>query len=362
MIDVAIVGGGPAGLALAAAAAKKGLEVVVFEKKSGAPDKACGEGLMPFGLHALETLGARRHLSMSDTAPIESIEYVQEDGSHVTGKLPGGGGLGIRRIALTAALEACARESGALVHHDVAVRHHTHAADHVALATDHGPVTARVLVAADGLASPRRHQEGLDGPPLARKRFGLRQHFALAPWSRSVEVHWSKGVEAYVTPAGAGRVGVAFLWEDGAQRDVTITAFRKRFPRLDARLGDAPTDSAPRGAGPLARGATARVRDRFVLLGDAAGYVDAITGEGLSLAFACAVALGDLLPVAIAQGANELALAPYERAYARVYGKYARLATTVLAIARAPRLRRAAVHTLARFPKLFDATLGYALG
>ncbi|HEY0883230.1 MAG TPA: FAD-dependent oxidoreductase, partial [Archangium sp.] len=107
-IDVAIIGGGPAGLATAIGAASRGLSVEVFERRPGPVDKACGEGLMPAGLAALERLGVRALLREEDTAPFESILYVQQ-GARVEGRLPSPGGLGVRRLALVDALTKRAR-------------------------------------------------------------------------------------------------------------------------------------------------------------------------------------------------------------------------------------------------------------
>jgi len=89
-------------------------------------------------------------------------------------------------------------------------------------------------------------------------------------------------VEAYVTPAGAGRVGVAFLFEGRAAGG--WDGLLGRFPRLADRLGAAAALSEERGAGPFERASRLRVLDRLALLGDAAGFVDAVTGDGLSLA------------------------------------------------------------------------------
>ena len=87
--DLAIVGGGPAGLAVALEAVARGLTVVVCERRAGALDKACGEGLLPPGLAALSRLGVMPHLDPAECAPFEAITYVQEDGRSVTAKLPG---------------------------------------------------------------------------------------------------------------------------------------------------------------------------------------------------------------------------------------------------------------------------------
>jgi flavin-dependent dehydrogenase len=190
----------------------------------------------------------------------------------------------------------------------------------------------------------------------------LRQHFRLAPWSEFVEVHLGEGMEAFVTPAGDERVGVAFLWErEAVPGPASFESFLLRFPALAARLERAPVESKPRGAGPLAQRARSRIADRFVLAGDAAGYVDAITGEGLSLAFAGAQALGAVLPRAIARGATRDTLLPYDRAVRREYRRYALACRTVLAVARRPRARREVLRFLARRPRLFDRLIALAL-
>ena len=140
-----------------------------------------------------------------------------------------------------------------------------------------------------------------------------------------------------------------------------LRAFLPRFPELAARLADAPADSRPRGAGPLAQGARSRTADRFVLVGDAGGYLDAITGEGVSLAFAGAQALGAILPTALARGATRETLLPYERAIAREYRRYTMVCRSVLALARRPRLRRPVVRFLGSHRRLFDRLIALAL-
>jgi flavin-dependent dehydrogenase len=123
------------------------------------------------------------------------------------------------------------------------------------------------------------------------------------------------------------------------------------------RLDGAIPDSKLRGAGPFERASRARTSDRFALVGDAAGYVDAITGEGISLSLLCAASLGRALPDALARGADRRALVPYEKEFARLFREYAFVARAVLAIARRPRLRRRFLVLLQRFPALFDALL-----
>jgi flavin-dependent dehydrogenase len=365
-IDVAIVGGGPAGLAVAIHAARQGLSTVVFDRQALPADKACGEGLAPPGLRELEALGARQYLTPADCAPIVGIRYLQEDGTDVSGRFTPAPGLGIRRTALAAALTRTAREAGVVLQERCGVANVVRSTERVLLTTAAGEeVEARLLVAADGLASPLRHAQGLDEPVNAQapRRFGLRQHFRVRPWSEFVEIHLARGLEAYVTPAGNDRVGVAFLWEHGkVDGPISFPSLLHRFPALRERLEGASPDSQARGAGPFLRRVRGRSLDRFVLVGDAAGYVDAITGEGLTLALRAASALGQLLPQVLAQGASRASLLPYERAVARHYWRYALSVRMMLAIARYPALRVRVLHGLARYPGIFEALVNFVTG
>jgi len=360
--DVVVVGGGPAGLAAAIGAAKQGLSVVLLEREALPRDKACGEGVMPPGVAVLERLGVMGRIPPSETSPIRGVRYVQEDGRVLEGRLPGAGGLGIRRTALSRALLEQAVAVGVDVRAKTAVRAHCRESESVAVETDGGILRARILVAADGLHSPLRRAEGLDASVRGPRRFGLRQHFARAPWTDFVEVHLSDGAEAYVTPCGPARVGVAYLWSDGTvDRRAGLPHLLERFPRLRGRLRGVPADSESRGAGPFRQKARAWVRDRFVLLGDAAGYVDAITGEGVSIALVSAEALASCLPETARAGGRPHSFSPYLRTSGRAFRTYAWTARTVLALARHPRLRRLALTGLSTQPRTFPWLLAHTV-
>jgi flavin-dependent dehydrogenase len=186
---------------------------------------------------------------------------------------------------------------------------------------------------------------GLEGRGARPRRLGLTRPYAIEPWSDHVEVHWGDAAEAYVTPLGPRQVGVALLFE-GPRRD--FDALLDRFPRLGARLRDAPAGRL-RGAGPLEQRPSAAVRGHLALVGDAAGSIDAITGEGLSLAFRDAF----LLVAAIRKGDLSLYAAAHRRSL-RLPAAFARL---LLAVERRPLLRRRVLRALARDPGLFRALL-----
>jgi flavin-dependent dehydrogenase len=333
MYDVAIAGGGPAGLATAIRAAQRGRSAVVIERSADPPDKACGEGLMPSGVRELDGLGVR----VAESAVFRGIRYVLEDGFEVSARFRDGDGIGIRRTVLAKALRERAIACGAEIRH-ASVLSARAAATSIEIATDQGPIDARLAVAADGLHSPLRKAAGLEkkARPVVPQRYGIRRHFAVAPWSDLVEVHWTAGVEAYVTPVGPRSVNVALLTTERLDFDELIA----RFPNLERKLG-AP-ESEARGAGALQQDVTGRCASRLALVGDAAGYVDAITGQGLSLAFRAARVLIEKLPEDLAADLTH-ALRDYDRALRLPWLRYALPAHALVALSRNPGLRRAAI-------------------
>jgi flavin-dependent dehydrogenase len=358
--DAVVVGAGPAGLAFAAFAAARGLDVLVLERREGPLDKACGEGLLPAGVRALEPLGVIPSIATADRAALVAIRWIDAAAGEARLALPPPGGVAVRRTALSAALLARARAAGAEVVQGAAVVRHRRERDAVRVEGPFGAARGRVLVAADGLNSPTRRREGFALPPRRPSRYGVRRHFAVAPWSSDVEVHFGPRAEAYVWPAGRERVGVAFLYEPGAAGDPR--RLLEAFPSLAARVAGAEEASAPRGAGPFAQASRARVADRLVLLGDAAGYVDAITGEGLSLAFGCAADLAALLPAALAAGATAGALRAYDVAWRRRFLPYATWTKVMLALSRRPALRRRVLALAAARPWPFERVVAAAVG
>ncbi len=358
--DLVIVGGGPAGLATAAAVAARGLDVLLLERRGLPADKACGEGLLPRTVKALDALGALGLIGPAESHPFHALRWIQEDGIAAEALLPTPGGLGVRRLALSAALTRRAEAQGAELRQRCAVLSHRREASRMVVSTEDGEVAARFLVAADGLSSGVREREGLGRRLAGPRRFGLRRHYAVAPWGDSVEIHFAPGVEAFVTPVGRELVGVAFLFEERAAAG--FEGLLARFPRLAERLAGASPCSSLLGAGPLRRSTRSLVADGLVLAGDAGGYLDAITGEGLSLALEGALALASLVPEALARGGGAEALLPFQLRMRARYRRSAALARLVLGMARRPRLRRRVIRQLARRPRLFEGLLRLALG
>jgi flavin-dependent dehydrogenase len=166
------------------------------------------------------------------------------------------------------------------------------------------------------------------------------------PWTDHVEVHWTDGCEAYVSPVAADEVGIAMLWS-GETAD--FDGLLAQFPTLASRLTGAEVTSRDRGAGPLDQRPAGVARGNVALVGDAAGYRDAITGEGLSLGLAQARSLAS----ALAAGN----LAPYAREVRRSAALPFAIIRALLFFERRPRLRRRLLATLAAEPELFARLL-----
>jgi 2-polyprenyl-6-methoxyphenol hydroxylase-like FAD-dependent oxidoreductase len=208
--DVCVVGGGPAGLAAAIASAQRGLRVEVVDAMQPPIDKACGEGLMPDSLAALAQLG----ISLEDNPtqetgqdaaqtpgfPLTGIRFLSADGRTQTeAAFPNQTGRGVRRLQLHQLLFERALTLGVRFHWQTVVQSiqtveagaGNDPASAVTIHTNRGSLAARYLIGADGLASRIRTWANLDQSSLSRRRLALRQHFALAPWTNLVEVHWS---------------------------------------------------------------------------------------------------------------------------------------------------------------------------
>jgi len=352
MRDLLVVGGGPIGLATACYAAEAGFTVAVAEPRTGPVDKACGEGLMPPAVAALRALGVD-----PVGRELRGIRY-RDAGHSVDAEFRSGPGRGVRRTVLHEALAKRAETAGVEVVPERITEFRQsagaveasgiRASDTRASGISASGITARYLVAADGLHSPTRRAFGLDpASPARHARYGLRRHFQIAPWTDFVEVHWSAGSEAYVTPVDDGLVGIAILGPAGASFEERLAA----FPELRDRLAEATAAGPVRGAGPLRQAVRRRVAPggRVLLVGDASGYVDALTGEGISVGLAQARAL----TACLAAGRP----ADYERQWRRVSRRSNLLTAALLAARRNPVLGSRIVPAAAALPAIFGGAV-----
>jgi flavin-dependent dehydrogenase len=348
-VEALVVGAGPAGLATAAQLARRGVDTLVIDRRAPPLDKACGEGIMPAGVRALEALGVE--LARLRAAPFVGVRFVERARSF-SGRFASGAGLGVRRTALSQALLEAAAKAGAQLRFECGLVGWEPDGGGVRARTADGEVRARILIGADGLGSRVRAQAGLAASPArASRRLGMRRHYRIAPWSEFVEVHWSDAIEAYITPVAADEVGVALLGSGGSRFADRLA----RFPALAARLAGAEPASELRGSGRFWQRARRRHAPSVALVGDAAGYTDAVTGEGITLALRCAEALARVV-------AERRPLAEYEAHWRRLSRAHRAFAALLRLGVEHPRLRGAAFRALEAKPRLFEALLRRAAG
>ncbi len=329
MTDLLVAGGGPAGLATAIHAARAGLEAVVVDRRPGPIDKACGEGLMPHTVAQLESIGVPlRGKSFRGITYLDSQRRVEASFRH-------GSGLGVRRTVLYEALHDTATAAGVRI-----VQGEIGPVSQDAAAVRCGDLRARYLAAADGLHSPIRRSLGLNRPARGRRRWGIRRHYSVTPWSDTVEVYWARDTEAYVTPVADDTVGVAIL----TSRQGKFGDHLLEFPSLSARLDGVPHGS-DRAAGPLRQRVRCRAAGRVMLVGDAAGYVDALTGEGLGIAFGGA----ELVVKCVLADTPE----DYDRQWRAMSRRYRLLTAGLLQASGLPPVRAAIVPAASALPSVF---------
>jgi flavin-dependent dehydrogenase len=357
--DILVAGAGPAGVAAALSSARRGLEVLLVDRAQFPRDKPCGEGLTPAALAALSELrllAAARALGV----PLEGIGFAFADGSSRRAEASFIG-LGVERRLLDQLLaESARREPGITVLTGVEVerplREHGRV---IGAVTSVGPLRARALVCADGLRSRLREQLGLARATRRRARLGLRAHYRVGrlPFGRTVQVLLDGTVELYLTPVARDRLQVAMLGPrlPGAAdfHDVVRRRLALELEPLDR----------PLGAGPFEQQVRSVITDGALLCGDAAGYVDAITGEGVGLALQQGLAAGEALSAALRSGdATRRTLVPYAAAHRRIVGDADRLTRLTLFLVEHPGLARRALSALSRRPALFSRLLSVQAG
>ena len=346
--DVFVVGGGPAGLATAVAARSQGLSVLLADGAVPPIDKSCGEGLMPDGAEALEKLGFA--IPEDEAFPFRGIRFVNE-GCAAESAFPRGTAYGIRRTHLHRAMSEHAAACGVRMLWQAAVTG-LHP-EGVMVAGE--LVRARWVVGADGTSSRIRGWANLDQQEITagnrRLRFAFRRHYHISPWTDFMELHWGEQCQVYVTPVSREEVCLALISSNPKLR---LAQALREFPELNARLKGAEYASNERGAITVTRRLRRVYRDHVVLIGDASGGVDAITGEGLYLTFRQAALLGKCL----ASGD----MARYQSGHRALSRRPALMARMMLFMAKHHHLRKRAMQAFQTSPLSFSRMLAMHVG
>ena len=343
--DVFVIGGGPAGLAAAIAARQQGFRVVVADGARAPIDKPCGEGLMPDGLAALEKLGIS--VGAENGYPVSGIRFLSA-GLGVDASFPNGAfGVGVRRPVLHRLIAEHAAGVGIDFLWETPV---TGISRDGVLLPDR-KISARWIIGADGSNSRVRRWTQLDAIRKRDCRYAFRQHFRVAPWTNRMELHWGRYGQIYVTPVSQDQVCVALISRNPKLR---LGEALQRFPELQARLDGAEVSSPEKGALTATCKLKRVSRENVALIGDASGTVDAISGEGLGLAFSQALVLANCLRAGD--------LARYEREHRRLTLRASLMARLLLTLDGRPRLQRRTLQALRRRPEVFRRLLELHVG
>ena len=366
--DVLIAGGGIAGAALATMLGRRGFRVELFERAQFPREKPCGEGLMPAGVAVLDRLGL---MEAAGGAPFLGVRYHLGD-CIAQGRFPEASGVpvvgrGLRRKHLDHVLfQAAAATPGVSAH--TGTRVDAPLCENgrvVGLIVEGESRRAQLVVGADGVHSRIRHRLGLDVRPR-RKRVGLRAHFRLAAgqvhpaW---VDVYVCRGYELYVTPLPDDELLIAALVDAESLAgpiEPTFHRWCRSQPSLAEELEGAEPISSILAISPLAGCARRGVARGVVLLGDAAGFLDPITGGGMTQALMTAELLTEW--ISCHWGGSEEWTWQFDRARKAMLRDYSLLTAAVLWLSGHPRLAARLLPSLQARPTLLSHLVGVSGG
>jgi len=294
--DVLVVGGGPAGSAVAILLARAGLKVCLLEKSHFPREKPCGEYVSPGCLSILDRLGLLSAFEALGPQPIRGMRIVTPGGTVLTGVYPGNGtashGYSLPRYRFDALLFDAARKAGVECHEGWRVVDLIRAGGGVAgvVADSEGrsrSFTASVTIGADGRNSVVARRLKLFAWHSSHRKVALLRRFQVPVDVGDVgEVYLGTTGYSILNPQGRGILNVGVVVD---QQDLPLHQAWERvlcdllaaYPRVQGVLEGARPLNAIRVLGPLACRTTRVAGDGFLLVGDAAGYYDPMTGEGV---------------------------------------------------------------------------------
>jgi flavin-dependent dehydrogenase len=381
-VDVAIVGAGPAGTALATALARRGAEVLVLERAPAWHWRAGGVFASPAAVDALRRIGLPASTIEAVTRPIPAMRLETPGGSIVRltyGADRGGPmAVGFDRSALDPALEELAMSAGATIRRGADVRS-VHFPGHgpATLELADELVTASVVVGADGAQSVVARAAAVGRPTRLPRRIGLTWHVRdPRPVSDPPsDARLVVGHDSYVglAPVPGGRLNIGIVlgssWHDALARDGAVATVRRVLDAVPARDDDpvswADAEACDRiaGASPLGVRVTRRAGRGWFLVGDAAGFLDPFTGEGLHRALVSTELAAGAILAALAHPGDGAGRGPgaYDRQMRRRFGSKDMVSWLVQSFLARPRVFEYAARRLAGRPDV-RATMGLVMG
>jgi menaquinone-9 beta-reductase len=342
--DVAIVGAGPAGAATAIHLTRSGVQVVLIDRAVFPRDKACAEYLSPAAEPLLAELGVLEEIEATRPSRLRGFRVFAPDGSEfqadfaatrdATGRSLFETGLAVPRKRLDSALVGAAQRDGAELSEGWKLgqieRHADQGSSEYVLTPAPGtgdgePVHARLVVAADGLHSTVARRLGLHMPSRMRKVALVAHMRGIVGLGAYGEMHVAHRRYVGLAPLEPASVGdlcnVAMVVDearDGRKLAGRAQAFLldalETFPRLRGRVARVQVTRATLTTSRLCVRVRRLSDAGLLLVGDASGYYDPFTGEGIYRALRGAQLAAQVTAEALAS--NDLsaaALARYDR-------------------------------------------------
>ena len=372
MPEVLVVGGGPAGAAAAIFLRHSGHEVALIDEARFPRDKVCGEGVSPEAWRLLDRLGAADAVRALGPHPLRGMRLTSPEGTVFSGdyardRAPG---FALRRFCLDRALLECARAAGVEVREglraqELVLRDGVVAGVLAAGGAGAERLAARVVIAADGRRSVVARRLGLLREHGRLRRFAVRGYWTdVEGLDDHGEMHVARGAYCGVAPLSLREANVTFVVdrrEMGAAGGRLEDFYRRtlaRWPRIVERLSRATLAGPPRAIGPLALRASRVSAPGAVLVGDAAGFYDPFTGEGVTLALRSAELAAEVAHGALAAGRTDLR--EYDRRRAEATRDKFRFNHLLQRVVAWPALSDLVARRLARRPDLADRLVGIA--